>query len=224
VDVQFWHSSDLLRSRCNIGCWSNCGPDLLATSLSRFDPDQTLSRSAIGECRKHPHRSARACLFRSLALQSWAAAGPVSLSRNPNGIRSGRDLIREPMPPMAATLYCVCGKIAAGKTTLARRLAAEHVAVLICEDEWLVRLEAEIESFDDFRKHARRLRAAIGPHVVDLLRLGISVVLDVPANTPKDRAWIRLLFEAAQASHELHHRGDGRARSGHESACATVGR
>jgi len=91
----------------------------------------------------------------------------------------------------------MCGKIAAGKTSLARKLAAEHSAVLFCEDEWLVRLEAEIETFDDFRKHARRLRAAIGPHVVDLLRLGISVVLDFPANTPKDRAWIRSLFDAA---------------------------
>jgi predicted kinase len=105
---------------------------------------------------------------------------------------------------MAATLYCICGKIAAGKTSLARKLAAEHAAVLICEDEWLVRLEAEIETFDDFRKHARRLRAAIGPHVVELLRLGMSVVLDFPANTPKDRAWIRSLFEAAGVEHELH--------------------
>jgi len=105
---------------------------------------------------------------------------------------------------MAATLYCIYGKIAAGKTSLARRLAAEHAAVLICEDEWLVRLEAEIKTLDDFRKHAHRLRAAIGPHVVDLLRLGMSVVLDVPANTPKDRAWVRSLVEAANAQHELH--------------------
>jgi len=34
--------------------------------------------------------------------------------------------------------------------------------------------------------------------------MGVSVVLDVPANTPKDRAWIRSLFEAASARHELH--------------------
>src|SRR5690348_5995533 len=102
-----------------------------------------------------------------------------------------------------ATLYFICGKIASGKTSLARKLAAEHGAVLICEDEWLVRLEAEIETFDDFRKHARRLRAAIGPHVVALLRLGMPVVLDVPANTVKDRAWMRSLFEAASAAHEL---------------------
>ena len=106
--------------------------------------------------------------------------------------------------PGRATLYCIYGNIAAGKTTLARKLAAQHGAVLFCEDEWLVRLEAEIESFDDFRKHARRLRAAIAPHVVELLRLAISVVLDFPANTPKDRAWLRSLFEAADAAHELH--------------------
>ncbi len=108
------------------------------------------------------------------------------------------------MPPKTATLYCIYGTIAAGKTTLARKLAAQHGAVLICEDEWLVRLEAEVASFDDFRKHARRLRAAIGPHVIELLRLGTSVVLDFAANTVKDRAWIRSLFEAAGAAHELH--------------------
>jgi predicted kinase len=108
------------------------------------------------------------------------------------------------MAPGTATLYCIYGTIAAGKTTLARKLAAQHGAVLLCEDEWLVRLEAEIKSFDDFRRHARRLRAAVGPHVVELLRLGSSVVLDFAANTVNDRAWIRSLFEAANAAHELH--------------------
>jgi len=103
-----------------------------------------------------------------------------------------------------ATLYCIYGNISAGKTTLARKLTAQHGAVLLCEDEWLVRLEAEIASFEDFRRHARRLRAAVGPHVIELLRLGVSVVLDFPANTVKDRAWIRSLFEAADAAHELH--------------------
>jgi len=103
-----------------------------------------------------------------------------------------------------ATLYFICGKIASGKTTLARQLAAQHGAAIICEDEWLVRLEAKIESFDDFVIQARRLRAAVTPHVAQLLRLGVSVVLDCPANTPNDRAWLRSLFEAAQAHHELH--------------------
>src|ERR1700726_1032761 len=106
------------------------------------------------------------------------------------------------MTPTPATLYVVGGKIAAGKSTLARKLAAEHGAVLICEDEWLVRLQGKIESFDDFCAHARRLRAALTPHVVQLLTLGTSVVLDTAGNTPRDRAWMRSLFEAAQARHE----------------------
>jgi predicted kinase len=107
-------------------------------------------------------------------------------------------------PPMHATLYSIGGKIAAGKTTLAHNLAVEHGAVLICEDEWLVLLEAEIKSVDDYATHSRRVRAALGPHVVRLLQLGVSVVLDFPANTVKTRQWHRSLFEAAPARHELH--------------------
>ena len=41
-----------------------------------------------------------------------------------------------------ATLHLICGKAASGKTTLARRLAAEHAAVLFCEDKWLLRHDA----------------------------------------------------------------------------------
>jgi predicted kinase len=38
------------------------------------------------------------------------------------------------------TLHFVSGRIAAGKTTLARQLAADHHAVLISEDVWLSKL------------------------------------------------------------------------------------
>ncbi len=40
----------------------------------------------------------------------------------------------------AGTLHFVSGRLAAGKTTLARRLAAEHRGVLFCEDVWLAKL------------------------------------------------------------------------------------
>ena len=39
-----------------------------------------------------------------------------------------------------ATLHFMCGKMAAGKTTLSKRLEKEYNAVLICEDIWLQRL------------------------------------------------------------------------------------
>jgi hypothetical protein len=136
-----------------------------------YDPEPAL----------HPHW--RTLVFEVLRVSGGprprAAAGTASFFLNPRWHK----ILPRPdptMPAIAATLYCICGKIAAGKTSLARKLAAEHAAVLICEDEWLVRIEAEIETFDDFRKHARRLfRAVIGPHVIGLLRMGVSVVLDI---------------------------------------------
>ena len=103
------------------------------------------------------------------------------------------------------TLHLLCGKIAAGKSTLARRLAAAPATVLIVEDDWLSRLyPGEISRLDDYVRCSGRLRAVTGPHVEALLRAGVSVVLDFPANTVAIRAWMRGLFEAAGTSHCLH--------------------
>ena len=44
----------------------------------------------------------------------------------------------------------------------------------------------------------------MGPHIVDILRQGLSVVLDFPANTVKQRSWMRSLIVDADVAHELH--------------------
>lgn len=103
------------------------------------------------------------------------------------------------------TLHFLCGKMAAGKSTLAKRLAEEHGAILISEDIWLQRLyPEEIRTFEDYVQYSRRLKAVAGPHIEELLRLGMSVVLDFPANVPVTREWIRGLFERAAVPHLLH--------------------
>jgi predicted kinase len=95
--------------------------------------------------------------------------------------------------------------MASGKTTLSKRLASEHRAVLISWDVWLQRLfPVEISDFDDFLKYSVRLKAVVAPHVTDLLSKGLSVVMDFPANVPEARRWIRSIFEAAGADHVLH--------------------
>jgi len=105
-----------------------------------------------------------------------------------------------------ATLHFICGKAGAGKTTFARRLGRELPAVVICEDEWLSQLSDSITSMEDYLKASRRLRSALTPHVVELLRLGNNVVLDMGANnTPRGRTWVRTIFEAAGADHVLHY-------------------
>ena len=104
-----------------------------------------------------------------------------------------------------ATLHFLCGKAGAGKSTIARDLAAADNAILLCEDVWLARLYGEeMKTFDDYRRVAQRLRRVVGPLATDLLRAGCNVVLDFPANTRAARAWFRALADEAGASHVLH--------------------
>ena len=104
-----------------------------------------------------------------------------------------------------AKLIFFCGKMAAGKSTLAKELAARELAVVLSQDDLVERLfPREITDIPSYVKFAGRLNSAIGPHVVSLLILGTSVVLDFPGNTRSQRAWFRELFEQAGVEHELH--------------------
>ena len=102
-------------------------------------------------------------------------------------------------------LIFLCGKMAAGKSTLARQLAERENAILLVQDEWLDRLyPGEITDIPGFVNRSSRLKDALEPHVRALLAQGLSVVLDFPGNTRAQRAWFRRLFEGANAAHELH--------------------
>lgn len=104
------------------------------------------------------------------------------------------------------TLHMVCGKIAAGKSTLTAKLAEAPGTILIAEDHWTSHLFGpEMQSVADYIRYSARLRAAMRPHIVGILRAGLSVALDFPANTLANRQWMRGLFEAAGAAHRLHY-------------------
>lgn len=104
-----------------------------------------------------------------------------------------------------AVLHLLCGKIASGKSTLAKRLAQAPGSVLICEDQWLAQLyPGLIHSVTDYALHAQRLKNALEPLLISLLRGGNNVVLDFPANTLAQRAWLRALADQAQVEHRLH--------------------
>jgi predicted kinase len=104
------------------------------------------------------------------------------------------------------TLHLVCGKIAAGKSTLCNRLADAPATLLIGEDKWMKRLFGpEMHTIEDYVRYSARLREAMGPHIEDVLRAGLSVVLDFPANTVANRQWMRDIFENAGVAHQLHY-------------------
>lgn len=101
-------------------------------------------------------------------------------------------------------LHLVCGKAASGKSTQTRRLGAEG-GLVISEDDWLAALYGgEMKTLKDYVRCAGLLRGAMGPHVVELLQAGLSVVLDYPANTVEARRWMRGLAEAAEVPCRLH--------------------
>ena len=103
------------------------------------------------------------------------------------------------------TLYLLCGKVAAGKSALAQRLATRPGTLLISEDHWTSHLYADdLKTMDDYGRYSARLRAAMGPHIIDILRQGLSIVLDSPANTVRNRNWMRSLIDQAGVAHELH--------------------
>lgn len=107
-------------------------------------------------------------------------------------------------PP--GTLLFLCGKMAAGKSTLSKALAARDGALLLAQDEWLERLfPGQIVEVADYVTCSRRLNAALTPHVRALLAKGLTVVLDFPANTRGQRAWFREILDGSPAGHELHY-------------------
>ncbi len=105
-----------------------------------------------------------------------------------------------------ATLHLVCGKIASGKSTLARQLSTDQKVILINEDTWLSRLYPdEITSIKDYVRCSSRLRSIMEDHIQLLLQAGLSVVLDFPANTLDIRQWMLSISERAGVPNCLHY-------------------
>jgi predicted kinase len=123
-----------------------------------------------------------------------------------------------------AKLLFFCGKMAAGKSTLARQLAEREKAIRFSQDEWVEILFPHlIVNVATYLEYSGRINRLLAPHVVTLLKRGVSVVLDFPGNTRNQRAWFREIINSAGAEHELHYvdtpdaicRAQLKARSAH---------
>lgn len=104
-----------------------------------------------------------------------------------------------------AKLIFFCGKMASGKSTLARQLAEREQAILISQDELVeVLFPNMVVNVATYLEYSGRINRVIAPQVVSILQKGVSVVLDFPANTLNQRAWFRGICDAAGVPHELH--------------------
>lgn len=104
-----------------------------------------------------------------------------------------------------ATLYFMCGKMGAGKSTVAKSLVSQSGAVLLSEDDLLRHLyPSEIADLKSYVNYSGRLKSALSEHICCVVERGLSVVLDFPANTTGQRAWFRELINTSGAAHQLH--------------------
>ena len=103
-----------------------------------------------------------------------------------------------------ATLYFFTGKMGAGKSTTAKKIAKDKNAVLLSEDEILEQFYPnQIKTFDDYLTYSNCIKPFIKNHVQNLLSVGTNVVMDFPGNTQKQRKWLSNIPSEIHVSHKL---------------------
>ncbi|GAB3749645.1 P-loop nucleotide/nucleoside kinase family protein [Microlunatus parietis] len=98
------------------------------------------------------------------------------------------------------TLHLICGLPGAGKTTLAKKLAAVTGAVRLCPDEWLADLE--IDLYDEPARD--RLERRLVRLATELLTAGLSVILEYGFWSRLERDRLRDLARELGVRVELH--------------------
>jgi predicted kinase len=105
------------------------------------------------------------------------------------------------MAKSSTRLVLICGLPASGKSSLARRLAAEVPAVRLDKDEWVTRLGANLWD-EEFRV---RLEHQLWVLTQDLLAQGQSVILEWGHWARVERDEKRLRARALGVEVELHY-------------------
>jgi predicted kinase len=100
-----------------------------------------------------------------------------------------------------ARLLLTCGLPGAGKTTIARQIAASRSALRLTQDEWLIALGSS--PWD--AQTREKVDHALWDLAQDVLRLGLSVVLDFGLWARIERDEMRSVARSLGVGVELHY-------------------
>ncbi len=101
------------------------------------------------------------------------------------------------------TLSVMVGMVGTGKTTRARRIAAERRAVRLTPDEWMIPLFGQDFRDDQYTHRRDVLEARLISVALDVLRAGVDVVLDFGCWAKAERSALRYLAASVGAGCEL---------------------
>jgi predicted kinase len=107
----------------------------------------------------------------------------------------------KPVELSGPRLIIVCGLPGSGKTTHARRMAAEFGAVRLCPDEWMAALSIDLHD-EDKRGKIEALQWALGQ---ELLARGQVVIIEWGTWGRGERDTLRIQARALGAAVELHY-------------------
>jgi adenylate kinase family enzyme len=96
------------------------------------------------------------------------------------------------------------GKMGAGKTTYAIKISNKPHTIYLSEDEILSSFYPnEINNLEDYVFYSNRIKPYIIRLVKKLTENDLTVVMDFPGNTIKQREWFKLLIETCQVDSKL---------------------
>lgn len=98
-------------------------------------------------------------------------------------------------------LVIICGLPGSGKTTRAKQLEKQLNAIRMCPDDWMDSLDINLHE-EDKRARIEALQWKIGQ---DLLRLGLTVIIEWGTWARVERDTLRMGARALGASVELHY-------------------
>jgi predicted kinase len=106
---------------------------------------------------------------------------------------------------MSPTLYLICGKAGAGKTTLAKKLENEEKVIRLSKDEWILSLFGRSLTSEEWNKAELRVCTTLTQFASDLLAQGKSVALDFGFWYRKERLSAKQIADSAGAKAKLYY-------------------
>jgi predicted kinase len=100
----------------------------------------------------------------------------------------------------SARLYLICGLPGAGKTTHSKQIESAHRAIRLCTDEWLDALGISLVDYPP----RFRLEPYLLEHAEQLLRAGVSVIVEFSSWSRAERDAIREVAARTGVPCELH--------------------